>query len=362
MKVAIIHNQFNLSGGMESYLLTLLQGFLAAGDKVHIHTYKVDSALAGKFPCTIHKTPLFFLPRRFRKYYFISKYNRSFNRFTYDLSISLTRSSCQDVAIIGGVHPQSVKMRTKRGNPYRSFHDGLENRYEKRMFYRVPWIVAHSGSIKKEIMDHYRVDPEKIRVLYPPIDESRFATPTKEAAMQDDVAPRYGIRPEKLTLLFPSMNHDRKGLTELLEAFNGLDSTKFELLVAGKQESSIKTCEGSVRFLGYIHDMASLYRAVDYVVLPSHYEPFGLVVSEAIHCGTPVLVTRSVGAAELLSPKEGVVLDDNRPETLAGAIINLQPRAIPPGFLSRHGLKINQHIEALKELVVNRQEKYGPAR
>ena len=65
----------------------------------------------------------------------------------------------------------------------------------------------------------------------------------------------------------------------------------------------------------YVDDMASLYSAVDYVVLPSHYEPFGLVVAESLESGTPVVVTASVGAAEILGEEDGVVIPDNHPLT-----------------------------------------------
>ena len=346
MKVALIHNQFSKSGGMESYLITLVQGFLDAGDEVHVHAYEIDEELAKGYACTFHKTSLFFLPRRLRKYAFLCKYNRQFLRSDYDLSLSLTRTGCQDVAVVGGVHPQSVLTRSSQ-NWYRRGHDGIENRFETHMFATVPWIVAHSKSIQAEIERHYRITQEKVRVVYPPVNEKRFSRVGAEE--RKHVQKMFKINSEKLTLLFPSMSHQRKGLHELLAAYAVLDPSQHELIIVGDRGPKKIRPSDNVRFIGYVDNMASLYSAVDYMVLPSYYEPFGLVVVESLESGTPVVVTASVGAAELLGAEDGIVIPDNRPQTLIDTIKGLRPKTIAPGFAASHGLETRQHIEALKQ-------------
>jgi glycosyltransferase involved in cell wall biosynthesis len=53
-----------------------------------------------------------------------------------------------------------------------------------------------------------------------------------------------------------------------------------------------------VRFLGFVNQsqLPGIYRAADLFILPSEYEPFGVVVNEAMLCGTPVIVSDRVGA------------------------------------------------------------------
>jgi glycosyltransferase involved in cell wall biosynthesis len=53
-----------------------------------------------------------------------------------------------------------------------------------------------------------------------------------------------------------------------------------------------------VRFLGFVNQsgLPETYRASDILVLPSEYEPFGLVVNEAMLCRCPVIVSDRVGA------------------------------------------------------------------
>ncbi len=350
MKVAIVHNQFSGGGGMEAYMCALIRGFLAAGDEVHIHTYEVDRALAAGMPCILHKSNLFFLPRRWKKYCFLWLCNRHFDRSAYDLSLGLTRTFGPDIAVIGGIHPASVAARPGRSHFLRRFHDQVETGLERLMFAQIPRILAHSKAIAGEIEAYYSsTDPGKISVLYPPIDTDFFRPVQGNELIE--AQKRYGINPAKMTLLFPSLGHRRKGLEELLAAFHQLDPDRFELLIVGEGVRGFTDFPGAARYLGYIENLSELYTVVDYTVLPSYYEPFGLAVVESLHCSTPVLVTRKVGAAELLSPDEGVVLDDNNPEALVCAIEKLEKKTVEPGFVQRHGLSLCQHIEKLKAMV-----------
>jgi glycosyltransferase involved in cell wall biosynthesis len=60
-----------------------------------------------------------------------------------------------------------------------------------------------------------------------------------------------------------------------------------------------------VRFLGFMNQsqLPALYTAADLLVLPSEYEPFAVVVNEAMCCGCPVMVSDRVGAArDLVAP------------------------------------------------------------
>ena len=138
MKIAIIHNQFSLGGGMEAYMLSLIKGFLADGDQVSIYSYEVDKGLAAQYPCTIHHLkPLPLpLPGRWQKYLFLHQCNSRFNRDAYDITLSLTRTNCQDIAVSGGVHPETIR-RIKRTSLFRRLHDKIEIFFEMFAYYFV---------------------------------------------------------------------------------------------------------------------------------------------------------------------------------------------------------------------------------
>jgi glycosyltransferase involved in cell wall biosynthesis len=60
-----------------------------------------------------------------------------------------------------------------------------------------------------------------------------------------------------------------------------------------------------VRFLGFVNQsqLPAVYASADVMVLPSEYEPFAVVVNEAMCCGCPVIASDRVGAArDLVAP------------------------------------------------------------
>ena len=83
---------------------------------------------------------------------------------------------------------------------------------------------------------------------------------------------------------------------------------------------------GQVRLLGYVRGkpLAALYRAADVVVVPSLYEPFGLVALEAMVSGTPVVAADAGGLAALVRDQQtGLKVPPNDPRALAGGILRL---------------------------------------
>jgi glycosyltransferase involved in cell wall biosynthesis len=93
---------------------------------------------------------------------------------------------------------------------------------------------------------------------------------------------------------------------DLLDAFSRANVLGSYLIFAGdgplramlEQRSRDLGVADRVRFLGFVNQMAlpGVYVASDLLVLPSDYEPFGLVVNEAMLCGRPVVVSDRVGA------------------------------------------------------------------
>ena len=70
-----------------------------------------------------------------------------------------------------------------------------------------------------------------------------------------------------------------------------------------------------VHFFGH-RDVTGCYQAADIFVLPTVYEPWGLVIGEALACGLPVITSALAGAADLITPGEnGILLEDPRSVT-----------------------------------------------
>jgi glycosyltransferase involved in cell wall biosynthesis len=135
----------------------------------------------------------------------------------------------------------------------------------------------------------------------------------------------------------------RKGQLELLHAFAkaletvpnlilllvgapifNRDCEYLELLKRTTAELGITT---NVRMLGQRHDVATVMRALDLLIVNSSAEPFGLVIPEAMACGTPVLAKSVDGIPEIITQgKNGWLLESPTQESLAEAIVYLLQR------------------------------------
>ena len=345
MRIALVHSKFARGGGMEAYLLALVKGFLQQGDQVTVFAPEIDETLVREVGCRVCRIGPSW-PRKIREYLFLHNCRTLTNGKGFDLSISLAKTSGQQIAVCGGVHLETIQQ-TQRTALLRGVYDLFEKHYEKRMMQSTPTIMAHSKAVARDILKHYPVAAGKIQVLYPPIDTDQFWL--GDSNESEKIRYCLGIARNKLVFLFVSCGHRRKGLQELLAAFSELDPDRYILLIAGSNVR--KGLPRHIHYLGYINNLASLYSAADFTILPSQYEPFGLVVPESLQCGTPVILTRNVGAAELLTEREAFFLQDGSRDSIIELLSKIDGAfRVPPGFAQRHGLTIDAHIRDIKKL------------
>ncbi|MFL6436031.1 MAG: glycosyltransferase family 4 protein [Terriglobales bacterium] len=126
------------------------------------------------------------------------------------------------------------------------------------------------------------------------------------------------------TVVFVGQLFKQKGLHYLLEAWRRLKLTNAELRIVGSSSSQQRWkkqygCEAT--FLGTLGKDAlrNEYRCADLLCLPSLGDGFGLVVLEALACGTPALVTSNCCAGDLIRESENgfIVSPANLSELMA---------------------------------------------
>jgi L-malate glycosyltransferase len=170
-----------------------------------------------------------------------------------------------------------------------------------------------------------------------------------------------GITPDQFVFGTVGQIAERKGQVQLVEAFaEVLNSIPHAVLVivgsplfehdhnyAARAKSCVSDLglDRHVRFLGQRRDIPGLMRAFDAFVLNSANETFGLVLAEAMACGTPVIATRGGGVPEIvIDGRTGRLVDHGDRQGLARAMVELgtnQPlRALLIGngrrFVERH--------------------------
>ena len=110
-------------------------------------------------------------------------------------------------------------------------------------------------------------------------------------------------------MLFVGNELERKGWDTLMTAVASLGDPRLRVLAAGRVAP--ETPPPFVRWAGADQDVEQLHAAADAFVLPSRYEPWGLVIVEALGSGLPVVTTRLAGAAVAVWDGEtGRLLDD----------------------------------------------------
>jgi D-inositol-3-phosphate glycosyltransferase len=202
---------------------------------------------------------------------------------------------------------------------------------ERSLANRCHRVLAGSDRERDYLMRYYGVSPNRVGVIPCGVNLERFHPVEKRKARQQlELADNGPI------LLYVGRFAPVKGIDRLLGAMAYLKHhPELKLMIVGGDgrhtpehralkrltvELGIQEC---VFFAGRIEQrtLPIYYSAADALVVPSHYESFGLVALEALACGTPVVATK-VGAMEsVLDPgKTGYVVAEASPRLLADAI------------------------------------------
>ena len=168
-----------------------------------------------------------------------------------------------------------------------------------------------------------------------------------------------------LVILFVGRLAKEKGLDTLLDALRYMKArgirVRTVLVGEGPMEEYLRKVTETecldVDFAGFLEgtELTKRYIAADIFVLPSHSEPWGLVVNEAMEAGLPIVVSDRVGAKDALvhHGENGFIFDSGGSSKLASAIIELVDNGNLRNRMAKNSLKIirNCSIDAWVEAV-----------
>jgi D-inositol-3-phosphate glycosyltransferase len=203
-------------------------------------------------------------------------------------------------------------------------------------------LIAATPSEEQQLIDYYGADPAKIRVLPPGVDLSRFRPVDQETAKT-----KVGIPCGNANILFVGRIEPLKGVDTLLRAMSILQERhpaairETCLAIVGGDpwqddlDSEMARLQQLRKELGIYNIVTFLgakdqdilpyyYAAAEMVVMPSHYESFGMVALEAMAMGTPVIASEVGGLAHLVQPGvNGFHVPSRDHEALAARILEL---------------------------------------
>jgi glycosyltransferase involved in cell wall biosynthesis len=150
----------------------------------------------------------------------------------------------------------------------------------------------------------------------------------------------------------------RKGVLDLVSAAHRIRAAGARVVLIGDDPyetdpeyvGQVRSSPGVEQY-GWVDGAAGLMPALDVLVLPSHQEPFGTVLAEAMNAGTPVVATRVGGVAEVVEDGvTGRLVDPRDPDALATAVLEVLERREEMGAAGRERAK-RWHVDAYAERV-----------
>jgi len=290
MPLAISNHALRLSGGVERYALTLVRGLHERGIRPVVVAKSFDDALPEVGWVDAVRVPVGFVPGKLRDRWFDWRIRRLKSKLDLRPLIACNQTGAADIAICGSTHPgylEAMQLPTRRS-------DRWKIALERSHLENSQVIVAHSRLMAEQVQRFYAIAADKIDVLYPPVDRERFRVVSD--AQRQALRQRLDLPHDRATFLLVSTGHRRKGLDQLVDFFRATDLPAC-LAVAGRPIDAVSP---NIRYLGYRSDIDDVYRAADFTVIASRFEPFGLVGVESVLCGTPIVVADNVGCAEVV--------------------------------------------------------------
>jgi D-inositol-3-phosphate glycosyltransferase len=267
-----------------------------------------------------------------------------------------------DIPVVHMMHTLGLmKNRVARSDSERASLQ--RERSERQLLTEADRIVAATQAELAQFQWLYKVDTRNVVVIPPGVDVSHFY-PIPE----DEAKEFVGVPENKRMILFVGRIEPLKGVDTLIEAAARL--RKKGVLVEGCEclaiiggdpgESPEKISEEMARLKGLARDLGTddmvtflgqrdqdtlqyYYSASDIVVVPSHYESFGLVALEAMACGRTVVASETGGLAFLIHDGENGF---HVPAADAGALADkLEMILSDPGLRAKIGENAREYAQ-----------------
>lgn len=202
----------------------------------------------------------------------------------------------------------------------------------KKICQKASKIIAVSESTKNDLVSSYKINPEKISLIYNGLSD-KFGIINRNDAKLIQIKEKYQL-PYKFILYFGTVE-PRKNVISILKAFEKFkefcqkensELSKYKLVIAGSDGWSNKEIYSSIRksrWKGEImvinniqeEDKKYLYNLASVFVYPSYFEGFGFPPLEAMASGVPVVTSNNSSIVEIVG-KAGILIDPGRPEEI----------------------------------------------
>jgi len=224
----------------------------------------------------------------------------------------------------------------------------LVSRLERTIYQPVhsPQVIAISEKVRQDLRQRYgRV--QDVNVIYHGVDLERFH-PRQRFQYRDRMREELGLTESEFVALY--VGDLQKGAALAIEAIARIDGARLMLVSRSRTESYQRLAAalgvgGRVIFCPPTDQIERIYAAADVLLFPTFYDAFGMVITEAMAMGLPVITSPSAGAAELIEPEQDGILVDvpGDPQQLSVALRRLIGE---PQLRQRLAASARQKVEA----------------
>ncbi|WP_456472471.1 glycosyltransferase family 4 protein, partial [Methanocaldococcus sp.] len=244
------------------------------------------------------------------------------------------------------VHFVGANLKHNRGIPYvQSIHStemgrcGGINSEDSALIHHLEWlstyescqVITVSQSLKEEVCHIFNTPWDKVNAIPNGINPEEFDL---NLSYEEKISFRrsIGVNDDEIFLLYVGRLTYQKGVEYLIGAMPILlNKYNVRLVIAGRgeMESYLRDlCNWlnvghKVNFLGFVNGdrLKYLYNSADITVIPSVYEPFGIVALESMAAGTPVVASSVGGLREIIKHEyNGIWVYPKNPESIAWGV------------------------------------------
>ena len=195
--------------------------------------------------------------------------------------------------------------------------------------YEADRVIVCSQSMKNEICGHFNLPLDKVDVIPNAIDPTKYQTSVDRGAVRQ----RYGVGYGEKLILCVGRLVPQKGIEYFIRAIPHIakryPEAKFIIVGEGwsrdilEAEARASGQGRKIQFTGFASDkeVIDLMTSADVLVVPSVYEPFGIVALEGMTTGVPVVASQVGGLSEVIEhDRTGLFVYPRSPESIAWGI------------------------------------------
>ena len=292
-------NKTGLGNYSRFVLDTLLKN--EKGNEYLAYTPKNNQNLFPEFPENLIRKPTSFLDKKLSAYWRYASVTSQLKKDKVDVFHGLSHEIPQglDSAGIASVVTIHDLIFEKLPSHFKAIDRAIYRHKFKSACQRSDVVIAISEQTKRDLVDLYAVNPEKIKVVYQdcnPVFKQQVGSEKR-----NEILKKCGI--DRPYILCVGTIEERKNQLKLVEAFSLLKKGDFKLVLVGKQTPYTRQITDFVQ-ANKLQDriillqnvptehLPALYQQAEIFAYISIYEGFGIPILESLHSGTPVVAAK----------------------------------------------------------------------